>query len=47
MMYVLTSFIEHKYKINNSDYKEIKIKESYQNMIKEINKNNNDDKTKN
>ena len=44
MRYVLASFIVPIYKISNLENKKIKVKESYQNMLKEIDKNNNEDK---
>ena len=44
MRYVLASFIVPKYQIRNLDDKPIKVKESYQNMLKEIDKSNNNDK---
>ena len=44
MIYVLASFIVPKYQIRNLDDKLIKVKESYQNMLKEIDKSNNNDK---
>ena len=47
VMYVLASFIVPKFKINNYNKKQIKVKESYQNMLREVDKNNNGDKKEN
>ena len=47
VMYVLASFIVPKFKISNYNKKQIKVKESYQNMLREVDKNNNGDKKEN
>ena len=44
VMYVLASFIVPKFKITNSNETQIKVNESYQNMLREFDKNNNGDK---
>ena len=44
VMYVLASFIVPKFKITNSNEAQIKVNESYQNMLREFDKNNNGDK---
>ena len=44
VMYVLASFIVPKFKITNSNEAQIKVNESYQNMLRELDKNNNGDK---
>ena len=47
VMYVLASFIVPKFKISYYNKKQIKVKESYQNMLREVDKNNNGDKKEN
>ena len=47
VMYVLASFIVPKFKITNSNETQIKVNESYQNMLRELDKNNNGDKKEN
>ena len=43
-MYVLASFIVPKFKISYYNKKQIKVKESYQNMLREVDNNNGDKK---
>ena len=44
VMYVLASFIVPKFKISYCNKKQIKVKESYQNMLREVDNNNGDKK---
>ena len=44
VMYVLASFIVPKFKISYYNKKQIKVKESYQNMLREVDNNNGDKK---
>ena len=44
VMYVLASFIVPKFKITNSNEAQIKVNESYQNMLREVDNNNGDKK---
>jgi len=46
VMYVLASFIVPKFKITNSNEAQIKVKESYQNMLRQVDNNNGDKKEK-